>query len=654
MKNLLLPPIVLLFAIGTTTCDLPRIADRNPPQASFTIQNNRCTAPCEVFFSSTSKNSEEFSWEFGDGNKGSGEMESNVYDQEGIYPVTLIVSASDPSTTQRDTVENEVIILKGETTALFSAEPTVCEAPCEVTITNKSVNATSFAWNFGDNSVGNDTRSSFTHTYTNEGSYNINMTATGPGGSDEADPVTINVTAPAIPIASFEIDSVNHNSFAPATVIFRNTSMNANSYRWEFDDPSSGSDNTSNEANPTHLFKGSGNYNVKLIAENTNNNLESTPFEFEIEIKNPITFTKAIDGGGMDGGYAITQAANGGYAMTGRILWPGAMGQDLWVLITNATGAPIANKAYHGGDGSDFGNDIIRTSNGGYAITGYAHTTNKDDLWLLITNSSGDTVMTKKYDSGSGQKDRGRSIIQNSSGGFAITGYFTDKNGTNNADLWLLITDANGDSLIDKRYTNGENAIGHAIVQLSNGGYAIAGETENFGNIDGLLLIMDANGNILNNNKTFSHGTNTDRLFSIVQMKNGDLAMVGESYNGNNYDLWLLVTDSNGNPYPSKNKNLSNILDAVSEDELGNEIIQTQAGGFAITGGLYDGADGKVLLLVTDANGNKILEKSFDEGLSGQGIIQTEDGGFVITAPENALSNSDLVLIKTDADGNAN
>jgi PKD repeat protein len=54
----------------------------------------------------------------------------------------------------------------------------------EVTFKNYSANATSYAWDFGDNS-GTSTEKDPTYTYADGGTYTVKLTATGEGGSAE-------------------------------------------------------------------------------------------------------------------------------------------------------------------------------------------------------------------------------------------------------------------------------------------------------------------------------------------------------------------------------------------------------------------------------------------------------------------------------------
>jgi PKD repeat protein len=69
-------------------------------------------------------------------------------------------------------------------------------------------------------------------------------------------PQALSVYSPLIPFTNTEIN-------------FNNTSVNSDTYQWDFDDPSSGTLNTSTLANPSHTYTASGNYLVHLIACNS-------------------------------------------------------------------------------------------------------------------------------------------------------------------------------------------------------------------------------------------------------------------------------------------------------------------------------------------------------------------------------------------------
>ncbi|MFB6319030.1 PKD domain-containing protein [Saccharicrinis sp. FJH54] len=78
-----------------------------------------------------------------------------------------------------------------EPIADFTWEPKEPKAGEEVRFTNLSTDATSYSWNFGDMSIGDDTNP--THIYERKGNYIIDLRAQNGLRSDEKT-VTITVT----------------------------------------------------------------------------------------------------------------------------------------------------------------------------------------------------------------------------------------------------------------------------------------------------------------------------------------------------------------------------------------------------------------------------------------------------------------------------
>jgi hypothetical protein len=88
----------------------------------------------------------------------------------------------------------------------------------------------------------------------------------------------------------------------------------------------------------------------------------------------------------------------------------------------------------------------------------------------------------------------------------------------------------------------------YALVQASDGGYALAGLTNSFGagNYDFWLVKTDASG-AMQWSKTYG-GTGDDEAYALVQASDGGYALAGltNSLGAGNYDFWLVKTDAAG------------------------------------------------------------------------------------------------------------
>jgi hypothetical protein len=185
---------------------------------------------------------------------------------------------------------------------------------------------------------------------------------------------------------------------------------------------------------------------------------------------------KTYSSGIYNEGYSIKQTNDGGYIVTGS---SDDTDLNLWLLKTDALGDTIWTKKY-GGAGYDFGLEIQLTKDSGYIIVGsYGSGSGYDyDVWLLKTNSMGDTLWTKTF--GGYAHDEGYSVACTSDGGYIICGY-TDSYGAGLDDFWIIKTDSSGSMEWDRVLGGTNYDWGVSIMQTSDGGYVADGVTESFG-----------------------------------------------------------------------------------------------------------------------------------------------------------------------------
>ena len=298
----------------------------------------------------------------------------------------------------------------------------------------------------------------------------------------------------------------------------------------------------------------------------------------------------------------------------------------------------------YGGTDYDYGQSVVQTSDGGYVITGYTYSSGAGvaDVYLVKTDAAGTMLWSQTF--GGTQYDYGQSVVQTTDGGYAIAGY-TNSFGVGSYDVYLVKTNAAGSMLWSRTYGGTGSDIGQSVVQTTDGGYAIAGYTSSFGagGYDVYLVKTDAEGT-MQWNQTWG-GVNSDYALSVVQTSDGGYAIAGYSNLVGNYDVYLVKTDAAGTLQWNQTY-------GGTDHEYGRSVVQTTDGGYIIAGYTSAG-NNDVYLIKTDAAGTMLWNQTYGgTGYDyGQSVVQTTDGGYAITGYTNAAGNYDVYLIKTDAAG---
>ena len=358
--------------------------------------------------------------------------------------------------------------------------------------------------------------------------------------------------------------------------------------------------------------------------------------------------------GGTDAdiGRSVQQTTDGGYIICGLILSFGNGDAYINLIKTDSNGDSLWTKKfwaglYPGGAGCS----AQQTNDGGYVIAGYTRNSGNGDadVYLIKTDGNGDSLWTKTF--GGSNSDWAESVKQTTDGGYIITGFSALD--TVPYDMYLIKTDDNGDSLWTKTFGGTEYDAGYSVQQTTDGGYIICGITRSFGNgdLDVYLIKTDGNGNSIWA-KTFG-GSGNDEGFSVQQTTDGGYVIVGYTRNFGNgdEDVYLIKTDENGDSLWTKT------FGDTGED-IGFSIQQTTDGGYIICGLTKSSGDtlGDLYLIKTDENGYSLWTKTFgDTGEDiGFSVQETTDGGYIIcgvTLSFGTLSY-DVYLIKTDGNGN--
>jgi hypothetical protein len=250
-------------------------------------------------------------------------------------------------------------------------------------------------------------------------------------------------------------------------------------------------------------------------------------------------WTRTFGGAGSDAAYSVALTTDGGYIIAGVTTCFGS-GDDVWLIKTNAWGDTMWTRTF-GGGGFDAAYSVVQTADGGHVVAGRTCS----DVWLIKTNAYGDTIWTHTY--GGTNLDIGRSVRQTADGGYVVAGY-TRSFGAGYYDVYLVKTDAYGDTFWTRTYGGTDRDYGHSVQQTTDGGYIVAGRTFSFGAYRGdvYLVKTDAYGDTTWT-RTFG-GLNWDKGYSVHQTTDGGYVITGytKSFGAGRDDVWLIKTDSAG------------------------------------------------------------------------------------------------------------
>jgi len=308
----------------------------------------------------------------------------------------------------------------------------------------------------------------------------------------------------------------------------------------------------------------------------------------------------------------------------------------------------ISFERTYGGSGHEGGNSVRQTADGGYIIAGGTSSFGVagDDVYLIKTNALGDTLWTRTY--GGDDSDEGYSVQQTIDGGYIIAG-LTSSYGAGGADVYLIKTDASGYTLWTRTYGGYSYDIGNSVQQTADGGFIIAGVTNSFGAGESnvYLIKTDTSGDTL---WTKIYGSADDEEgYSVQQTTDGGYIITGDIFflSLETRDVFLFKTDSSGDILWART------YGGVNND-WGKSVQQTVDGGYVIAGTKGFGFGNKdVYLIRTDSSGDTLWTRTYGGSDLSNSVQQTTDGGYIIAGRTSSFGagGADVYLIKTDSAG---
>ncbi len=182
-------------------------------------------------------------------------------------------------------------------------------------------------------------------------------------------------------------------------------------------------------------------------------------------------------------------------------------------------------------------------------------------LSFLSTTLLAQNTFYKKY--GHEGIEWGQFVIETNGGGYAIVGS-TNSMGAGNYDVWLLVTDSNGDTLWTKTYGGPNDDQGYCVRQTADNGFIVAAHKTVEGNYkDGWVFKTDAVGNI-EWERFFGTDLNGESVTSIVPSTDNTFIacgnMASKSYVFKIDDLGQVIWENSY--FPNQSSSTSSICKA--------------------------------------------------------------------------------------------
>lgn len=281
--------------------------------------------------------------------------------------------------------------------------------------------------------------------------------------------------------------------------------------------------------------------------------------------------------------------------MLKKILFSGI---PLLITMTFAQAPDTLWTRIYGASPPDWGYSVQQTFDGGYIVAGSKYDTiSKFDVYLIKTDANGDSLWTRTY--GGDNDEEGYSVDQTTDDRYIVAGYTRGIMSRLPDGIYIIKTDSAGDTVWTHCVPGPElGAVGRSVQQTSDGGYIIAGSVNFFQNADVALIKLNSSG-------------------------------------------FLELCCHYGGQY----------------DEWGYSVDQTADGGYIIAGttfsfGPYTPNQSNVYLIKTDALGDTMWTRAYGDFYhqTGLAVQQTTDGGYIISGT-HASAIGECYLVKTDSLG---
>jgi predicted secreted protein len=361
-----------------------------------------------------------------------------------------------------------------------------------------------------------------------------------------------------------------------------------------------------------------------------------------------VVFERTYGGAQEDKAFTVLQLSDNGYIVGGQTRSFGAGSTDLWLVRTDANGDTIWTRCF--GGAQDDSGTAVAIAPDGFLFMGQTASfgAGGSDIWLIKTNAAGDTQWTRCY--GGPGPERYGSLIRLQNGEIVLCGA-TASSGAGGMDVWVVKTDASGNQLWAKTYGGAGDDVGLGITPTSDSGFVVCGYTTSYGagNGDCWVLKLTAEGDT-QWTRTYG-GPQPDGAGCAIETPGGYVIGANTmSFGAGGWDLYAVGITATGDTLWTKTH-------GGQSDDWGFGGSETADGNVVLSGYVEESPSDRDVSLGKFVPGGSLAwartygGPNVDEG---RGCALTSDGGFCIAGSTNSFGagDHDFYLVKTDSLGN--
>ncbi len=272
-----------------------------------------------------------------------------------------------------------------------------------------------------------------------------------------------------------------------------------------------------------------------------------------------------------------------------------------------------------GPEGHDSSICVVETADSGLAICGMTMGPGAvySDIWLVRTDAYGDTLWTRTIGDSLGQS--ANEMVETHDGSFVMAGY----HGRWGVEYYPFVvkTDASGDTLWT-RTVGAANGMFYGVTETADSSILAVGYRYESGLSRNLILAkLDSDGNTVWG-RSYG-GAESNEGWSVMELADGTLALAGSYYD--NYqpflrDYWLVKTDNAGTELWNQRYGGNSVDPCYS-------AAATSDGGFVLAGYSSSVSPNGAWIVKTDSLGDTLWTQTL-ESMDIRSVLECNEGGY--------------------------